>query len=155
MGLYVITATIYIRKYIGLLLPAPDVVLFPMYTNALESPSPNNRRYTANMIRQNPQPITNPQRSQILFEAFFSEQKDVSNRQVLTQEIQSLGLNVEKALTKLDDDVIRKRVQDQELYWRSSGVSAVPTMIFNDSSVLTGAQPVDVYKQVFAELIEQ
>jgi len=32
---------------------------------------------------------------------FFSEQKDVFDRQVLTQALQSVGLNIDKALKKL------------------------------------------------------
>jgi predicted DsbA family dithiol-disulfide isomerase len=90
-----------------------------------------------------------------LFEAFFSERKDVSDRQILTQEIQSIGLNADKALLRLDDDEACKRVQDQEAYWKRLGVSAVPTMVFNNSSSLTGVQSVDVYRQVLAELVEQ
>ncbi len=90
-----------------------------------------------------------------VFEAFFSERKDVSDRQILTQELQSVGLNVDEALSRINDDDARKRVQGQEAYWHSSGVSSVPTMVFNHSSMLTGAQPVDVYKQILAELLEQ
>ncbi|MBU0946544.1 MAG: DsbA family oxidoreductase [Proteobacteria bacterium] len=90
-----------------------------------------------------------------LFEAFFSERKDVSDRQILTQELQRVGLTVAEALARLDDIDTRNRVQAQEAYWHSLGVSSVPTMVFNRASSLTGAQPVDVYKQVLAELVEQ
>lgn len=90
-----------------------------------------------------------------LFEAFFSEQKDVSNRQVLTREIQCVGLNVDEALARLEDPAVRERVQAQEAYWHNLGVSSVPTMVFNRSNVLNGAQPVAVYKQVLAERVEQ
>jgi predicted DsbA family dithiol-disulfide isomerase len=89
-----------------------------------------------------------------LFEAYFSERKDVSDRQVLTQEIQSVGLNADEAMTRLDD-AARKRVQTQETYWRNLGVASVPTVVFNNSRSLVGAQPVEVYKQVLTELINQ
>jgi predicted DsbA family dithiol-disulfide isomerase len=90
-----------------------------------------------------------------LFEAFFGERKNIADRHVLTQEIQRVGLLVDEALARLDDAAAREHVQAQETYWRDSGVSAVPTMVFNHSSSLTGAQPVDVYKQVLAALVEQ
>ena len=90
-----------------------------------------------------------------LFNAYFSEGKDISARQILTQELQSVGLNVDEALARLDDAAAREGVQEQEAYWTSLGVSSVPTVILNRSSALTGAQPVDVYKQVLAELIAQ
>ena len=89
-----------------------------------------------------------------LFEAFFSERKNLSDRTILTQELQSVGLPVDEALARLDDNTARERVQAQEAYWQNLGVSAVPTVIFNHSSALTGAQSVDVYKQVLAELVE-
>lgn len=90
-----------------------------------------------------------------LFEAFFSERKDVSDRHVLTQELQRVGLDLDGALARLEEEEARKRVQTQEAYWRNLGVSSVPTVVFNHSSALNGAQPVDAYKQVLAELIEQ
>ena len=90
-----------------------------------------------------------------LFNAYFSEGKDISARQILTQELQSVGLNVDEALARLDDAAAREGVQEQEAYWTSLGVSSVPTVVLNRSSALTGAQPVDVYKQVLAELIAQ
>ena len=89
-----------------------------------------------------------------LFEAYFSEGKNVSDRQILTQELQSLGLNVDEALARLDDTAVREGVQKQEAYWTGLGVSSVPTVVLNRSSALTGAQPVEAYKQVLAELIE-
>lgn len=90
-----------------------------------------------------------------LFEAFFSERKDVSDRGILTQELQSVGVNVDEALARLDDNTARERVLAEETYWLKLGVSAVPTVIFNHSSALTGAQSVAVYKQVLAGLAEQ
>ncbi|MDF7800036.1 DsbA family oxidoreductase [Pontiellaceae bacterium B1224] len=88
-----------------------------------------------------------------LFSAFFTERKDVSDRAVLAREVEAVGLKVNDALAQLDDDAARGRVQAQEAFWHQQGVSGVPTIIFNQSSVLTGAQPVEVYKQVFTQLI--
>lgn len=88
-----------------------------------------------------------------LLEAYFSEGKDVSDRQILLQEAQQIGLNVEEALAKLDDENARGQIQAQETYWQSLGVSSVPTVVFNKSTALTGAQPVEVYKKVLTELL--
>lgn len=90
-----------------------------------------------------------------LFEAFFSERKDVSDRLILTREIQRVGLNADESLAKLDDAAVREGVQTQKAYWHRLGVSSVPTVVFNRSSALNGAQPVDVYQQVLTELVER
>ena len=88
-----------------------------------------------------------------LFDAYFNQQKDISDRQVLIQELQQLGLNSDEALQQLDNDEALERVKTAEFFWRGQDVSSVPTMVFNSTSTLTGAQPVDVYKQVLTELL--
>jgi predicted DsbA family dithiol-disulfide isomerase len=89
-----------------------------------------------------------------LITAFFSERKDVSDRVILKQALLDVGLNAEEALAKLDDENARKEVKSKEGYWRNLGVSSVPTIVFNRTSAVTGAQPVDVFKQVLTELVE-
>ncbi len=88
-----------------------------------------------------------------LFEAYFNERKDISDRQMLIQQLQHVGLSSDEALLRLENDEVREHVKTTEAYWHSLGVSSVPTMVFNRSSALNGAQPVEVYKQVLAELI--
>mgnify|MGYP003115166827 CR=1 FL=1 len=89
-----------------------------------------------------------------LMTAYFSERKDVSNKTVLKQEVKAIGLNTEEALKRLDDPNLRYQLISKEKYWQQLGVSAVPTMVFNNKSALTGAQPVEVYKQVLAEFLK-
>lgn len=88
-----------------------------------------------------------------LVTAFFSERKDVSDREILMQEVKAIGLDPNDALSKLDNDDARYEVQSKESYWQNLGVSSVPTMVFNGKSAVTGAQPVDVYKQILTELL--
>jgi predicted DsbA family dithiol-disulfide isomerase len=85
--------------------------------------------------------------------AFFSERKDVSNRDVLKQALLDVGLNAEEALAKLDNDEARYEVRSKEGYWKNLGVTSVPTIVFNRKSAVTGAQPVDLFKEVLTELI--
>ena len=63
--------------------------------------------------------------------------------------------NIEKALQAIKDEVAEKHIRQLENQWRQAGISGVPSMIFNRSSLLTGAQPVDVYKRVLTELNEK
>ncbi|MGR5142933.1 DsbA family oxidoreductase [Photobacterium sp. DNB23_23_1] len=90
-----------------------------------------------------------------LFTAFFSKQQDVSDRQVLLGEIAALGLNKQAAQARLEDTAHREEIRSQEAYWQQLGVSAVPSVVFNRTSVLTGAQEVETYKQVLAELVNE
>lgn len=90
-----------------------------------------------------------------LQKAYFSERKNISNRAVLYKEVEKVGLNVVEAMSRLDNDEAIKRIQDEEKYWRESGIYAVPTMIFNESIVRPGANEVSVYKQLLTALINK
>ncbi|MCK0188550.1 DsbA family oxidoreductase [Arenibacter sp. F20364] len=89
-----------------------------------------------------------------LVTAFFSERKDVSDRDILLQELKAVGLSTDEGIARLDSDDARYQVRTQETYWQSLGVSSVPTMVFNKKSALTGAQPIDVYKEVLTEFLK-
>jgi len=89
-----------------------------------------------------------------LVAAFFSERKDVSDKAILLQELKAVGLNPDEAISRLESDDARYQVQSQETYWQSLGVSSVPTMVFNKKSALTGAQPVDTYKEILNEFLK-
>lgn len=90
-----------------------------------------------------------------LTKAFFSERKDVSKKEVLKQALLDVGLNVEEALSKLDNATARSEVTNKETYWKDLGVNSVPTVVFNRKSAVTGAQPVATFKQVLSELIKK
>jgi len=87
--------------------------------------------------------------------AFFSERKDVSKRDILKQVLQTVGLNAEEGLAKLDNDEAQKEVRSKQSYWKNLGVNSVPTIVFNRKSAVTGAQPVDTFKQILSELIAE
>lgn len=88
-----------------------------------------------------------------LVTAFFSERRDISDRKVLVEELKAVDLNEEEAMSRLHNDDANKQVLAKEKYWQSLGVSSVPTLVFNKKSALTGAQPIDVFKQVLKDLI--
>lgn len=88
-----------------------------------------------------------------LFSAAFTEKKDVSDRDTLLNAAAQVGLDVKKSAVRLQDEHYRKEVIEQEMQWQRLGVSAVPTMVFNRSSAMSGAQPVEAYKQVLTELL--
>ena len=87
--------------------------------------------------------------------AFFSDRKDVSKKDVLKETLLSVGLNADDALAKLDSEDARLEVREKQDYWKNLGVNSVPTIVFNRKSAVTGAQPVDTFKQVLSELLSE
>ena len=90
-----------------------------------------------------------------LTKAFFSDRKDVSKKDTLKETLLSVGLNADEALAKLDSEDARLEVRTKQDYWKNMGVNSVPTIVFNRKSAVTGAQPVDTFKQVLNELIKE
>ncbi|MDA7746552.1 DsbA family oxidoreductase [Psychromonas sp.] len=88
-----------------------------------------------------------------LFSAAFTEQKDVSKRETLLNEVAEVGLDPQLAQFRLDDISYRNKIVAQEAEWQRLGVSAVPTVVFNRTSAMSGAQSVGAYKQALAELL--
>ncbi|WP_372753664.1 DsbA family oxidoreductase [Mariniflexile sp.] len=88
-----------------------------------------------------------------LTKAFFSERKDVSDRDVLKQILLEVGLNADEALLRLYDEYSVNEVKVKQEYWKNLGVNSVPTMVFNRKNALTGAQSVDTFKQVVLEFM--
>lgn len=90
-----------------------------------------------------------------LFVATFTEQKDISDRDTLLNEAKQIGFDIEQARSHLQDANYRDEVIQQELYWQSLGISAVPSMVFNRKSIISGAQTVAFYKKVLMELLNK
>jgi len=90
-----------------------------------------------------------------LFAAAFTEQKDISLRDTLLNEVAQVGLDIEQATAHLEDDHYRDEVVQQEQHWQNLGISAVPAVVFNRTSAMSGAQPVEAYKQVLTELLDE
>jgi predicted DsbA family dithiol-disulfide isomerase len=85
--------------------------------------------------------------------SFFSERKDVSKRDILKKALLEVGLNAEEGIAKLDNEEARNEITSKQNYWKNLGVNSVPTIVFNRKSAVTGAQPVDTFKQILSELI--
>lgn len=90
-----------------------------------------------------------------LTKAFFSDRKDVSQHDVLKEALTSVGLNATEALTLIDQPEAQQEVRKKEQFWQNLGVSSVPTIVFNRKSAVSGAQPVDIFKQVLSEIIAE
>lgn len=90
-----------------------------------------------------------------LFNAYFTEGKNISDQAVLVEVAQSIGLekaHVEKALA---DDVLRDKVIDEENKYKSMGINSVPAFIVNNQYLISGGQPVDSFVQALTEISQK
>lgn len=80
-----------------------------------------------------------------LLKARFTEGKDIGDIEVLKSIGKELGLDADALLTsdKYEDEVRRDELMASEL-----GIRGVPFFVFNKKFALSGAQPVEVFKEV-------
>jgi len=90
-----------------------------------------------------------------LFDAYFSQGRDVSDVEVLIDVAGALDLNPDEARAVLADGRYADTVREKETFWTSRGVSGVPTMIFDAQQATSGAQGVDVFSKVLQHMAQQ
>jgi len=90
-----------------------------------------------------------------LFQAYFTDQKDVSNFDVLLDTVQAAGLDRDAAKTALETEAHVAAVREKQQFWTSRGVSGVPSMVFGGKYLLTGAQGTDTYTQVLQRCLAE
>lgn len=87
-----------------------------------------------------------------LFDAYFTQGRDVSDPEVLIETAASIGLNAEEAKAVLQDQRYAETVRRKEQFWTSRGVSGVPTMVFDAKQATSGAQGVDAFANLLRNI---
>lgn len=90
-----------------------------------------------------------------LMQAYHSDGKDPSNRDVLVEAAQTVGLDADRARDVLDSgryaDEVRAEVRD----FQALGIQSVPSIIFNRRYLVTGGQPVEAFEQAIKEVLAE
>lgn len=90
-----------------------------------------------------------------LFNAYFTDQKDVSDIEVIVGVAQSVGMDPDLARAALASRKHETPVRQKQQFWTSRGISGVPAMVFGGKYLLTGAQGVDTYRQVLQRCLSE
>jgi len=90
---------------------------------------------------------------QALFSAYFKDGRDISDRNILLNVVENLGLDVEQAKVVLESEEMKAAVRQEQKQFQSMGISAVPAFIINKQYLISGGQPVDVFKQALTEIL--
>ena len=87
-----------------------------------------------------------------LFSAHFTDQRDLSDDTVLADVADEIGLDRAEALAVLKDQRYAQDVRKVEEFWLKQGVQGVPAVVFDRQHLVTGAQGVDNYASILAQL---
>ena len=87
-----------------------------------------------------------------LLRAYFTEGGDVSSADVLVALAQEAGLDGVRAREVLASGEYADEVRAQERFYQEQGITAVPSVIFNDRHLLQGGQPVETFESALRQL---
>lgn len=87
-----------------------------------------------------------------LLRAYFTEGEDVSSADTLARLAVEAGLEDARARQILASDEFAEAVRQQESFYASQGITAVPSVIFNDRHLIQGGQPVELFEQALRQL---
>ena len=90
-----------------------------------------------------------------LFTAYFTQCLNPSDHVVLADAAEKAGLNRNDALDVVKSDRYAGEVREAEAIWRAKGISGVPAIIIDESYLISGGQPSEVFEQVIRKIVPE
>lgn len=87
-----------------------------------------------------------------VFHAYFTEGKDIGDREVLMSIGESLGLSRESLKEALTDHRYEEALNKAQDEGAQFGVSGTPTCIINGRYKVVGAQPIEAFRQMLRKI---
>jgi predicted DsbA family dithiol-disulfide isomerase len=87
-----------------------------------------------------------------LLRAYFTDGENVSDHDTLVRLATSVGLDDQRARAILSSDEYAADVRERERDYTSQGISAVPSVIFNNQHLIQGGQPVEMFEQALRQI---
>lgn len=90
-----------------------------------------------------------------LLQAYHSDAKDPSDRNVLIDVARSVGLDGEKARAVLESGRFTDEVRAEEQEYQAMGIHSVPAIIFNRRYLVSGGQPIEAFEQAIRQILSE
>lgn len=84
---------------------------------------------------------------QVLLKAYFTDGKNIADREVLADLASQAGLDRDEASEVLASDRFAQEVRAEEALWVQRGISSVPAVVVNDRYLISGGQPPEVFEE--------
>lgn len=89
---------------------------------------------------------------QALFRAYFTDNENVADRDVLVRIATSVGLDPDDSRRVLEGSDYAREVREQERYYQQAGIHSVPATIVNGTHLIPGGQPPETFEQALREI---
>ena len=87
-----------------------------------------------------------------LFQAYFRDNHNVADTEVLVELARSVGLDPEAAREVLVSGCYAEEVRAQERHFQQAGIQAVPATLINGQWLLRGGQPPEAFVQALQDI---
>jgi predicted DsbA family dithiol-disulfide isomerase len=87
-----------------------------------------------------------------LFAAYFQDGRDIGDHEVLGDIADAIGLDASVVRRLLETEADKDEIRARDAHSREMGVNSVPTFIVAGKHAVPGAQPVDLWRNVIAEI---
>jgi len=91
---------------------------------------------------------------QALFAAHFTNGRNISDKEVLADIAAEIGLDRSEAVAVLKDQRFAEEVRQAQQQWRQQGIQSVPSVIFSQKHLVSGAQGVENFKSILQQLAD-
>jgi len=92
---------------------------------------------------------------QALLHAYFGEGRNISDNEELLDLATGIGLDPVRTREILDSDAYASEVIEEEEFFTSHGIRAVPAVIINGRQLISGAQSADYYEKALRQVAEK
>ncbi|MFP8965091.1 DsbA family oxidoreductase [Pokkaliibacter sp. CJK22405] len=90
-----------------------------------------------------------------LFAANFTEQRDVSDPEVLLNIAAEAGFDRTQAAQVLEENRYAEEVREDERFWMEQGIHSVPAVIINRQYLISGGQPVEAFLEALEKIASE
>lgn len=90
-----------------------------------------------------------------LFNAHFTEGKNVNDDNQLAELVEQVGLDKEEALAVIADQRFAMEVRANQQQWQEAGVRSVPAIILQQKYLISGGQPPEAFIQALTQVIQE
>ena len=89
---------------------------------------------------------------QALFRAYFTDNENVADRDVLVRIAKEIGLDGDAARRLLESDQYADEVRARERHWQQAAIHSVPATVVNGQYLISGGQPPEVFENALREI---
>lgn len=84
--------------------------------------------------------------------AYFRDSRDIGNINVLIELAEELDMNGDEMYSAIKEKKFKNKLNEYAELAHSMNINSTPTFIINNEHTIVGAQPIEVFKEVFEKI---